>query len=139
MLGGVVVQSSLDGEEVYWSSEAKRRATTLDCMEDSGDDASYGAPFPSSTIRCLAAMCSEEDNLAALAACSLEEIMSVINCGNFLAATVAMQTAARTLAGRLACMGISELRTALGVVEIDLTMEEQAAALAEPLFRSGCL
>ena len=98
---GVRVRSLEDGEEVYWSSEAKRQATTLDCMEDAGDGAPYPAPFPAVTIRRLAAMC-EEHNLVALTLCSLEEIMSVINCANFLTATEAMQFAARTLAGRLA-------------------------------------
>jgi hypothetical protein len=126
---------SMEGEDVVWSLEAAETTTTLaDWMDETDDiinDAPFPAPFTAPVLRLVAALCEPGFDQAALSHLALDVLGEVVAAANYLGA--ASKPVTDELLGRLRGKGIDELRALLGAAD-DLSVDEQAEALAEPMF-----
>ena len=128
---------SVEGILLRWPLLAASRAGTLkDWIEDTGGEGTFGTVLSAEALQTLLAACTHdgEEATSPIASLTFDKTIELLRAANFLSATDAMAAASQHLWGTLlAGKSVEELRSTLGAAD-DLSVEEQAAALSEPVF-----
>ena len=128
---------SVEGILLRWPLLAASRAGTLkDWIEDTGGEGTFGTVLSAEALQTLLAACTHdgEEATSPIASLTFDKTIELLRAANFLSATDAMAAASQHLWGTLlAGKSVEELRSTLGAGD-ELSVEEQAAALSEPVF-----
>ena len=126
-----------DGEVLRWPRQAALRAGTLkDWIEDTRGEGEFPTPLPGRALWLLLEACAHDDAEAGSSPASsmqLDEMADLLHAAHFLEASSVFEASSSHLCGLLGSKSVEALRSALGVA-CDLSADEQAAALIEPLF-----